>query len=71
MKLLNDAAHYCYSRLKTVIRHMPEFTLHDEVHIFNLIYLMEKLIPEETMKQLSVPELMLLLAVDPENWTVV
>lgn len=59
--LVNDAGEYCHNKLKTVIRHMPEFTLHDEVHIFNVLYLMEKLIPPKTLDFLSVPELMLLI----------
>lgn len=59
--LVNNAGEYCYHKLKTVVRHMPEFTLHDEVHIFNVLSLMERLIPPKTLDFLSVPELMLLI----------
>lgn len=40
---------------------MGEFTLHDSSHQFRVLYLMEKLVPESTIKNLSVPELMLLI----------
>jgi hypothetical protein len=40
---------------------MPEFTLHDEEHIFHVLLIMEKLVPEETLNFLSTAELMLLI----------
>jgi molecular chaperone HtpG len=40
---------------------MPEYTLHDGTHLFRVLYNMEKLIPEENITHLSVPDLMLLI----------
>ena len=61
IKIISDAGDYAITKLKTVIRYMPEFTLHDEEHVFNIIYIMQKLIPQNTLELLSIPELMLLL----------
>lgn len=61
LKIVNDAGDYALVKLKTVIKNMPEFTLHDEEHIFNVLFIMEKLIPPNTLDRLSVPELMLLI----------
>ena len=59
--LIFDACDYAYQKLKTVIRHMPEFTLHDEQHVFDVLFLMQKIIPSATLDLLSIPELMLLI----------
>ena len=40
---------------------MGEFTLHDGDHLFRVLNLMEKLLTEQTIKNLSSPELMLLI----------
>ncbi len=61
VKTINDAGDYAINKLKTVIINMPEFTLHDEEHIFNVLFIMEKLIPQDTLEHLSIPELMLLI----------
>jgi hypothetical protein len=61
LKIINDAGEYALLRLKTVIKNMPEFTLHDEEHVFNILFIMEKLIPPNTLSRLSVPEVMLLI----------
>ncbi|HMR81526.1 MAG TPA: ATP-binding protein [Niabella sp.] len=52
---------YAYDKAKMIIKYMPEYTLHDAEHLFRVLYLMEKLIPEENLNKLSVPELMLLV----------
>lgn len=59
--LVNDAVSYAFQRTKTIIKHMGEFTLHDGDHLFRVLNLMEKLLPEQTIKNLSKPELMLLI----------
>lgn len=61
IKIINDAGNDAISKLKTVIKNMPEFTLHDDVHIFNVLNIMEMLIPPKTLDKLSIPELMLLI----------
>ena len=40
---------------------MPEFTLHDDTHIFNMLTIIGKLIPQENMKALSAPDLFMLI----------
>lgn len=59
--LVDKAVSYAFQRTKTIIRHMGEFTLHDGDHLFRVLNLMEKLMPEQTIKNLSSPELMLLI----------
>jgi hypothetical protein len=59
--LVDDAVSYAVQRTKTILTHMGEFTLHDSDHLFRVLYLMEKLIPEQTINNLSSPELMLLI----------
>ena len=56
-----DAVSYAYQKTKLIVKYMPEYTLHDGEHLFRVLYLMEKLIPEKNLKKLSVPELMLLI----------
>lgn len=36
-----------------VVRHMPQYTLHQKTHLFNVLRLMEELIPDETLNQLT------------------
>ncbi len=59
--LVDSSVSYAVQRTKTIIKHMGEFTLHDSDHLFRVLNLMEKLIPEQTIKNLSSPELMLLI----------
>lgn len=61
LTLVDEVAHYAYHRAKVVLRHMPEFTLHDADHLFRIIHLMGRLIPSDIVPLLSVPELMLLI----------
>jgi molecular chaperone HtpG len=55
-KVVSDS----FQRTKTIIKHMGEFTLHDGDHLFKVLNLMERLLTEDGIKELSVPELMLL-----------
>jgi molecular chaperone HtpG len=59
--LINEAVHYAYQRTKTIITHMGEFTLHDSDHLFRVLHIMERLLLKKNIKQLSIPELMLLI----------
>ncbi|WP_116772262.1 HD domain-containing protein [Maribacter litoralis] len=59
--LVQNTTSYAFQRTKTIIRHMGEFTLHDGDHLFRVLHLMERLIPEETIIKLSSPELLLLI----------
>lgn len=59
--LVDKAVSYAFQRTKTIITHMGEFTLHDGDHLFRVLNLMEKLMPEQIIKNLSAPELMLLV----------
>lgn len=61
LTLINDATYYSYNRLKTVIRYMGEYTLHDAEHVFQVLQIMELLLGEDNLKLLSIPELMLLI----------
>jgi len=61
ISLVDSAVAYACQRTKTIIKHMGEFTLHDGDHLFRVLNLMEKLITEQTIKNLSSPELMLLI----------
>lgn len=59
--LVDSAVSYAFQRTKTIIKHMGEFTLHDGDHLFRVLHLMEKLLTEQNIKNLSSPELMLLI----------
>lgn len=59
--LVQNTTSYAFQRTKTIIKHMGEFTLHDGDHLFRVLHLMERLIPEETIKKLTSPELLLLI----------
>ncbi|MBS1524451.1 MAG: ATP-binding protein [Bacteroidetes bacterium] len=59
--LVDSCVSFAFQRTKTIIKHMGEFTLHDGDHLFRVLNLMELLLPEENIKNLSPPELMLLI----------
>src|SRR5688572_5123622 len=50
-----------YEKSKLIIKYMPEYTLHDSTHLLRVLYNMEKLIPDDHIALLSVPDLMLLI----------
>ncbi|MES2454007.1 MAG: metal-dependent phosphohydrolase [Bacteroidota bacterium] len=50
-----------YEKSKLILKYMPEYTLHDGEHLFRVLYNMEKLIPDENIEKLSVPDMMLLI----------
>jgi len=47
----------CKEILKTVLRHMPEYTLHDEEHLLRTVELMDRLLPALTLQNLTPLEL--------------
>lgn len=59
--LVDDAVYYAFERTKTIISHMGEYTLHDGDHLFRVLQIMEKLLQKKNIKQLTAPELMLLI----------
>lgn len=59
--LVEEAVSFSIQRVKTIIRHMGEFTLHDDEHLFRVLYLMERLLTKPVIDDLSVPERMLLI----------
>lgn len=61
LALVDEIGTFAVERLKTVIKNMPEFTLHDSTHIFNILNIMGKLIPSENMSKLSTPDLFMLI----------
>lgn len=61
LTLVDDATFYAFQRTKTILKHMGEFTLHDGDHLFRVLALIERLLPPDQIKKLSIPELMLLI----------
>lgn len=61
LNLIFESVDYAYQKSKLILKYMPEYTLHDGEHLFRVLYLMEKLIPDDKINKLSPPELMLLI----------
>lgn len=61
LALIQDVGEYSLAKLKTVIKNMPEYTLHDEEHVFHMLHIIGKILPENVIKQLSVPDLMMIV----------
>lgn len=61
IELILDVGVYSTELAKSIIMNMPEFTLHDENHIFNMLYLAQRLIPENSLKKLSSADIMMLI----------
>ncbi len=59
--LVESTVAFSIQRTKTIIRHMDEYTLHDDIHLFRVLYLMERLLTKDIIDNLSVPERMLLI----------
>jgi len=59
--LVENAVKFSINRAKTIVRHMDEYTLHDDIHLFRVLYLMERILTQETITNLSIPEKMLLI----------
>lgn len=61
IELIMEVGDYSIELSKTIIMNMPEFTLHDENHIFNMLYLTEKLVTKENIKLLSSADIMMII----------
>lgn len=61
LALVAKVGNFAVERLKTVIKNMPEFTLHDDIHIFNMLTIIGKIIPQENLQKLSTPDLFMLI----------
>ncbi len=62
--LIQSVGQYSTAISKSIIINMPEYTLHDENHIFNMLYLTTKLISKEALSKISTPDiLMIILAI--------
>lgn len=61
LALVSEVCVFAVMRLKIVIKNMPEFTLHDETHIFNMLTILGKIIPISTLEKLSIPDLLMLV----------
>jgi hypothetical protein len=61
LALVSEVSNFAVMRLKTVVKNMPEFTLHDDTHIFNMLTIMEKIIPVSNFEKLSTPDLLMLI----------
>jgi hypothetical protein len=61
LTLVDEATYYSFQKTKTILINMREFTLHDGDHLFRVLALMERLLTPAQIKELSVPELMLLI----------
>lgn len=61
LSAVNRACYDAFQRAKMAIRYLGEYTLHDGVHLFCVLDLMERLIPPTTLKNLSPLELALLI----------
>jgi hypothetical protein len=59
--LIENAVAFSITRTKAILRHMDEYTLHDDIHLFRVLYLMERLLTKDVIDKLSVPERMLLI----------
>ena len=59
--LIIDIGDYAIELSKTIIINMPEFTLHDENHIFNMMYIAEKIITENNIKKISSADIMMII----------
>ncbi|MBO8092264.1 MAG: ATP-binding protein [Prosthecochloris sp.] len=61
LEVVDSATYYAFQRTKSIIRHMGEFTLHDGDHLFRVLSMMERLLSDEQLHALNIPELMLLV----------
>jgi len=59
--LVEDVHRECTALAKTVVKDLPEYTLHDQVHMKQVIDIMGRLIPEETRNRLKPLEIAALL----------
>jgi molecular chaperone HtpG len=61
LTLVNAVEEYAIELSKSIIINMPEYTLHDENHLSNMLYLAGKLIPKDSLESLSTADLMMII----------
>lgn len=61
LTLIQNVGEYSVSISKSIIMNMREYTLHDDNHIFNMLYLAGKLIPKDSLSHLSTPDIMMII----------
>ena len=61
LSVVHDTVYDCCTRTKLIVRYMKQYTLHDELHLFRVLFIMELLIPDDLINSLSLPEIMLLI----------
>ncbi|WP_158560684.1 ATP-binding protein [Paenibacillus contaminans] len=61
LSLVEESCLDAYQRTKSIIKYMKEYTLHDGDHLFNVLRLMEILVPEELFLKLTPLELALFI----------
>lgn len=58
---VDDCFEDAVNRTKSVVKSMPEYTLHDEVHLLRVVEMMGRVIPDRTLKRLGPLELAALI----------
>lgn len=61
VSLIHESISYSTQRSKAIVRNMGEYTLHDADHLFNVLSIASKLLGNENISNLSIPELQLLI----------
>lgn len=61
LSVIDDIVFECHQMSKTILKHMGEYTLHDSEHSFRVLRLMEKIIDNSVLDNMSIPELYLLI----------
>lgn len=59
--IVENGVCYAVQRVKTIIRYMDEYTLHDETHLFRVLEHMENIILDDVINMMSPLELALLI----------
>ncbi len=57
---VKEVGKYAITKLDTIMLNMKEFTLHDHVHVFNMLKIIEIILSPDVIEQLSIPDLMLI-----------
>ena len=57
ISIVDEVFEECRQIHKTVLRHLPEYTLHDEEHLLRTVELMDRLLPPSTLQNLTPLEL--------------
>ncbi len=61
LTLIQNVGEYAIAISKSIIINMREYTLHDDDHLFSMLYLAGKLIPKDTLERLSTADIMMII----------